>query len=232
MNRRCRRPLPLLVVAVLGLGACGGEPTYAELARPLSAVRTATAPSSPTKDSHGTTGQAPRSQATATLVAPSLEPTAPPSATRDPDPTRTSNPPDSEPSEPPSDAERLAELAAEVVELTNAERVAEGCAELRPDDRLREAALAHSSDMAERDYLSHVSPEGDGPGDRAAAAGYQRWSGENIARGYATAEDVVDGWMDSEGHRKNILSCDSAAIGVGVAEGDQGPYWTQLFGYE
>ncbi|WP_165368304.1 CAP domain-containing protein [Phytoactinopolyspora endophytica] len=124
-------------------------------------------------------------------------------------------------------------MGERVVELTNAERQANGCdVDLRPDERLDEAAQGHSVDMAERNYMSHTSPEGEGPGDRAEAAGYPRWSGENIAMGYATAEAVVDGWMNSEGHRANILNCDSAAIGVGVAEGDEGIYWTQLFGHE
>ena len=87
--------------------------------------------------------------------------------------------------------------------------------------------------MAARDYFDHESPEGDGPGDRAAAQGYPDWSGENIAMGYATAESVVAGWMDSRGHRRNILECGSVAIGVGAVDsGDpqRGIYWTQMFG--
>jgi uncharacterized protein YkwD len=127
----------------------------------------------------------------------------------------------------------MAPLEYEVVVLTNAERAADGCdVALRVDERLVAAAQGHSADMAERDYFDHDSPEGDGPGDRTAAEGYTEWSGENVALGYATAEAVMEGWMDSKGHRRNILNCDSVAIGVGAVDSDRGIYWTQVFGYE
>jgi uncharacterized protein YkwD len=125
----------------------------------------------------------------------------------------------------------MSEREAEVVALTNKERANEGCdTPLRIDDRLVAAAQGHSADMAARDYFSHTSPEGDGPGERTAAEGYPEWSGENIALGYPTAAAVVRGWMKSDGHRANILSCDSVAIGVGAADSDKGIYWTQVFG--
>jgi uncharacterized protein YkwD len=102
---------------------------------------------------------------------------------------------------------------------------------LRVDDRLVAAARGHSADMAARDYFEHESPEGEGPGERAAAEGYSDWSGENIARGQPTAEAVVAAWMDSQGHRRNILDCDSKATGVGAVDsGERGIYWTQMFG--
>jgi uncharacterized protein YkwD len=118
------------------------------------------------------------------------------------------------------------------VHLTNEERAESGCnTPLRVDDRLVAAAQGHSADMAARNYFSHTSPEGLGPGDRTAAQGYPQWSGENIAVGYPTAADVVAGWMDSEGHRANILNCDSVAIGVGAVDSaGNGIYWTQVFG--
>ncbi|MBD0293379.1 MAG: CAP domain-containing protein [Jiangellaceae bacterium] len=126
----------------------------------------------------------------------------------------------------------MAALAAEVVKLSNAERDKAGCdAPLRVDDRLVAAARGHSEDMAARDYFDHVSPEGDGPGERTAAEGYPQWSGENLALGYSTAEDVVAGWMRSDGHRRNILNCDSVAVGVGAADSEKGIYWTQIFGF-
>jgi uncharacterized protein YkwD len=87
--------------------------------------------------------------------------------------------------------------------------------------------------MATNDYFSHTAPDGSTFVDRAVAAGYPRneAGGENIAMGYRTAADVMDGWMDSEGHRANILNCDFAAIGVGLARDSGGtPYWTQVFG--
>jgi uncharacterized protein YkwD len=119
-----------------------------------------------------------------------------------------------------------------VAALTNAEREKAGCPALRIDERLRQAARGHSEDMAAQDYFSHDSPQGTTPWDRAEAAGYPDPSGENIARGYPDARSVVEAWMNSPGHRANILNCDSKAVGVGVAlNTENGPYWTEMFGY-
>uniref|UniRef100_UPI001C0C1835 CAP domain-containing protein n=1 Tax=Cellulosimicrobium cellulans TaxID=1710 RepID=UPI001C0C1835 len=118
-----------------------------------------------------------------------------------------------------------AEVTA-VVELTNAERAAAGCAPLVLDARLTAAAQLHSEDMLAQGYFDHTSLDGRSPWDRAKAQGYANPSGENIAKGQRTAEEVVRAWMDSPGHRANILSCDSTEIGVGYAGG----VWTQLFG--
>lgn len=117
-------------------------------------------------------------------------------------------------------------VAEEVVRLTNAEREENGCDPLRVDDRLTEAAQDHSDDMAARDYMAHETPEGVGPAERARQAGYDAFAGENVARGQRSAEAVVDAWMDSEGHRANILNCGSEAIGVGETDF----FWTQKFG--
>jgi uncharacterized protein YkwD len=121
----------------------------------------------------------------------------------------------------------------EVTALVNRERAAAGCGPLRTDERLRSAARAHSQDMAANDYFSHTGRNGSSFVDRIAAAGYPRneAGGENIALGYRTPEDVMDGWMNSAGHRANILNCDFKAIGVGLAQDSSGtPYWTQDFG--
>jgi uncharacterized protein YkwD len=119
-----------------------------------------------------------------------------------------------------------------VTELVNKERAKVGCSPLRTDERLRNAARAHSTDMAKQDYFSHVSKDGSSFVDRIARAGYPRQSAaaENIAVGYATAADVVKGWMNSDGHRKNILNCAHKAVGVGLAYRGKTPYWTQDFG--
>lgn len=85
--------------------------------------------------------------------------------------------------------------------------------------------------MAERDYFDHVTPEGVTPWDRARAEGYDEPAAENIARGQETPEEVVQAWMDSPGHRANILNCDYKAMGLGVVYGDGGPWWTQMFGF-
>ncbi|WP_460958252.1 CAP domain-containing protein [Parasphingorhabdus pacifica] len=118
---------------------------------------------------------------------------------------------------------------ARVVELVNEERAAAGCGALAPDGRLAEASNLHSSDMSDRDYFSHTSPEGDTFVQRAERAGYPSPGAENIAQGHTSAEQVVDGWMGSQGHRENILDCSLRTIGVGVDH--DGWYWTQVFGY-
>ena len=119
----------------------------------------------------------------------------------------------------------------QVLELTNAQRAAAGCPALRSDSRLASAARSFSADMAARNYFSHTSPEGGVLADRANSVGYPwRGLGENIAAGYASAESVVSGWMNSPGHRANILNCDYKDLGVGYATRGTVAYWTQEFG--
>ncbi|MEW1825792.1 CAP domain-containing protein [Streptomyces sp. NPDC088196] len=126
----------------------------------------------------------------------------------------------------------LARTATEVVDLTNAERARAGLRALAVDPLLTAAAQAHSTDMVARAFYSHTSPDGSQPWDRAAAAGSRRRTiGENIACGQRSAAEVVEGWMNSPGHRANILKPDFTHIGIGFAGGGQnGTYWTQLFG--
>ncbi|MEV5825649.1 CAP domain-containing protein [Spirillospora sp. NPDC052242] len=119
-----------------------------------------------------------------------------------------------------------------VIELTNDERADAGCGPLRTDERLMTAAERHSADMAANDYFSHTSQNGDTPWDRMEAAGYSSPGAENIAKGYGSAEAVVRGWMNSPGHRRNILNCDLRAIGVGMVDGPGGKLWTQNFGWK
>ncbi|MYZ39833.1 MULTISPECIES: CAP domain-containing protein, partial [unclassified Streptomyces] len=103
---------------------------------------------------------------------------------------------------------------------------------LADDPRLASAAQAYSADMAARAFYSHTSPEGLAPWDRAAAAGAtHRGIGENIACGQRSPREVVTGWMNSPGHRANILKPDFTHLGIGFAGGGPaGTYWTQLFG--
>lgn len=121
--------------------------------------------------------------------------------------------------------------AQQVTVLVNAERAKEGCEPVRANGLLNDAAQGHSADMSARDYFSHTSPEGTDPGDRITAAGY-RWStyGENIAKGQRTPADVMRAWMNSPGHRANILNCSFKEIGVGRVDSAGGPVWTQNFG--
>ncbi|MFF9817565.1 sigma-70 family RNA polymerase sigma factor [Streptomyces sp. NPDC014006] len=121
--------------------------------------------------------------------------------------------------------------ASQVIALVNRERQAAGCAPVTQDSRLTNAAQAHSDDMAARNYFEHNSPDGTDPGQRITAAGY-RWStyGENIAKGQQTPDAVMTSWMNSPGHRANILNCSFRNLGVGIHQGDGGPWWTQDFG--
>ncbi|MCP9953043.1 CAP domain-containing protein [Actinomadura madurae] len=119
-----------------------------------------------------------------------------------------------------------------VVTLTNAERAKNGCKALRIDQRLVVAARKHSADMAANNYFDHTSRNGDSPWKRMEDAGYPSPGAENIAKGYPTAAAVVKGWMNSPGHRANILNCGLRAVGVGKASGPGGPLWTQNFGWK
>jgi len=123
-------------------------------------------------------------------------------------------------------------VLGEVVDRTNAERARHGLRALTVDRRLAAAAHAHSADMVQRGFFAHESPDGRQVWDRAVAAGYAyRKVAENIAAGQRSAEEVVRGWMESPGHRANILDGDLTQIGVGRAEGGSyGVYWTQVFG--
>jgi uncharacterized protein YkwD len=118
----------------------------------------------------------------------------------------------------------------QVLTLVNQARASAGCAPLVADSALAAVARAHSADMRDRDYFAHDTPEGLSPFDRAERAGVGYARAENIAYGQRDAAAVMEDWMDSSGHRANILDCKLTKLGVGVAEGPGGPWWTQLFG--
>lgn len=120
---------------------------------------------------------------------------------------------------------------AEVITLVNKERAAAGCSPLTANARLTRAAEDYSDVMARSGVMSHTGPDGSTMTTRVEAAGYA-WStlGENIARGQSDAAAVMDAWMNSPGHRANILNCSFKEIGVGLHSGDGGPWWTQNFG--
>lgn len=116
----------------------------------------------------------------------------------------------------------------EVVELTNAERAKHGLSALQIDETLSKVAREKSRDMAANGYFSHQSPTYGSPFDMMKQYGVDyRTAGENIAKGQTTPEQVVNGWMNSEGHRANILNGNYTHIGVGYVE--QGNHWTQQF---
>ncbi|MDJ1132537.1 CAP domain-containing protein [Streptomyces iconiensis] len=128
-----------------------------------------------------------------------------------------------------SDPETAAER--EVLALVNQERAKEGCKPVRADGDLAELAAGFSEDMAKRGFFAHTSPDGKSPWDRAEALGISDLGGENIARGQANAQSVMDSWMNSPGHKANILNCDYRTMGVGAHFAEGGPWWTQDFGF-
>lgn len=130
----------------------------------------------------------------------------------------------------PSSPTAIAE--AEVLELVNEERRDAGCRSVKADSDLADLAGDFSRDMAVQGFFSHLSPDGADPWDRAEDAGILDLGGENIARGQPDAEAVMEAWMDSPGHRANILNCEYRTLGVGAyLSGNDGPWWTQNFGY-
>jgi uncharacterized protein YkwD len=126
-------------------------------------------------------------------------------------------------------AKNASRVEAAVVCLVNAERQKRGRMALTVNGALTNAARAHSRDMARRHYFDHVTPTGRTPTQRIRAAGYKgKFTGENIAYGAGTAGRVMSMWMQSTPHRRNILSANYDAIGVGSA--NPGDYFTQVFG--
>jgi uncharacterized YkwD family protein len=119
----------------------------------------------------------------------------------------------------------------QVVELVNIERQKNGLSALTLSSSISDVARAKSQDMATNNYFAHQSPTYGSAGDMLTDFGIT-WSawGENIASGQMTPEAVVTAWMNSTGHRANILSSSFTKIGVGYATNSNGtPYWTQMF---
>lgn len=122
----------------------------------------------------------------------------------------------------------ISAFEAKVIDLTNEQRRKNGLSNLQPDTALSNVAQEKSNDMQAKNYFSHTSPTYGSPFDMMRDFGVTYNSaGENIAMGQRSAEEVVNAWMNSEGHRKNILSPNFTHIGVGHTS--QGNYWTQMF---
>ena len=115
-----------------------------------------------------------------------------------------------------------------VLELVNAERAKYGLTALQMDESVRKVARIKSSDMSQNNYFSHTSPTYGTPFEMLKSYGISyRSAGENIAAGYTSPEAVVKGWMNSSGHRANILNASYTHIGIGYEA--SGHYWTQMF---
>lgn len=121
-----------------------------------------------------------------------------------------------------------ATVEEEVLRLVNVERAAEGLAPLTMDWQLARVAKAKSQDMYDKKYFSHTSPTYGSPFDMMKQFGISyKAAGENIAKGQTSAKQVVDAWMNSAGHRANIMSKDYTHIGIGYVK--NGHHWTQMF---
>lgn len=240
-RRRRRNAVVASVIAVAALGT-GGAAVHLSTGDSDEATRMASAPSA---------------DAPATTVSSDPSPSLSPSASDSPSPSRSASPtatktkakpkpkktatasgrPSAVPSShttrpaPAPPAPSPASDAQRVLALVNSERAKEGCAPVSANAQLTTAAQRHSEDMAAHDYFSHTSQDGSGPGDRITATGY-RWStyGENIAKGQRTPADVMNSWMNSPGHRANILNCAFKELGVGIQDSSGGIVWTQDFG--
>ncbi|NEA68756.1 CAP domain-containing protein [Streptomyces sp. SID12488] len=186
-----------------------------------------TSPSSPSP-SQSTASAAPTTKAPPKKSA--VTPSEAPKTTPSPTPTQTKETSRQQTSAPITVSAQAA-AEAEVLQLVNEERAKVGCSAVSANSALRDLAEAFSEDMAARDFFDHTDPDGLSPWDRADKAGITSLGGENIARGQADAAAVMEAWMNSPGHKANILNCDFKTLGVGVHLGTGGPWWTQDFGY-
>ncbi|MFG3657896.1 CAP domain-containing protein [Streptomyces sp. NPDC047706] len=184
--------------------------------------------------SPSTSSAKPTTKAPAAPETPSRKPSATPSpkdpAPR-PTPSRTPSKVPAQQTTPPVTISPETAAEAEVLKLVNDERAQAGCSPLAASSALAGLAGDYSEAMAEQGFFDHTDPSGRTPWDRAEAAGISNLAAENIARGQADAAAVMEAWMNSPGHRANILNCDFRTLGVGVHYGSGGPWWTQNFGY-
>ena len=128
----------------------------------------------------------------------------------------------------PQVSSAVTSFESEVIRLVNEIRVQNGLKPLTANWELSRVARHKSQDMRDQGYFSHTSPTYGTPFQMIKSFGLSfRTAGENIAKGYATPQAVVNGWMNSSGHRANILNASYTQIGVGYV--GQGHYWTQMF---
>lgn len=212
---------------------CGGtvSPTYAPTAAPTQNPDTLPT-AQPTEIPLPDTTPIPTSEPAPTntpTAAPTLTPTAAPTVT--PTATPTAAPtltPTAAPTQAPSG---LSAMEQEVFALVNSERAKNGLSALSWADDVAAVARAHSSDMINRGFFSHTNPDGESPFDRLKNNGISyRTAAENIAYGQKTPADVMNAWMNSSGHRANILNKNVTELGVGAVKNNNGTiYWTQVF---
>lgn len=149
-------------------------------------------------------------------------------APQTPAPKQPQKKPQPTPQPTPQPSGNISEIESRVIELTNLERRRNGLQDVQPDQALSGVAREKSNDMQRNQYFSHTSPTYGSPFDMMRDMGVTyNAAGENIAMGQSTPEQVVQAWMNSPGHRKNMLSPNYSHIGVGY--NPNGHYWTQMF---
>jgi uncharacterized protein YkwD len=154
------------------------------------------------------------------------------------DPEEPPAPPSEDPiddKQPPvGDGSAILPQEQEVVRLLNQERSRHGLSPVTHNSQLHAAATRHSQDMAENGFLSHTGSDGSSPFERMHQAGYQyKIAAENVAAGQSSAEAVIKAWMNSSGHRQNMLTAGFCDVGVGYDYNSNSTfrhYWTMKLG--
>jgi uncharacterized protein YkwD len=118
-------------------------------------------------------------------------------------------------------------MEGQIIKMVNDQRSKRGLTPVRINHRLNEAARRHAADMVSKDYFSHTSIDGTKFATRVKHAGYACPAAENIAMGQLSEGEVMTGWMNSPGHRKNVLLRKAKEMGVARVENT----WVQVFGY-
>jgi len=122
-------------------------------------------------------------------------------------------------------------LASEIAAGLNANRRANGHAPLQFSRRLGRAAMTHACDMGVNNFFDHRGSDGSTSQRRVQATGYRDCIvAENIAWGYPRSEQIINGWMNSPGHRRNMLHPRIEEYGIGISQGPKGPYWVLVVG--
>ncbi len=232
-----------VVTAALVAGCSGASTTLTSGGAPAPAQVAATAAPAPMPSVTSSSSRPVKSATTTprpSTTTAAAQPTAKRSTTaapRRPQPrVKPSSKPTTKPSSKPAPPATggLNSAEAEGLRLVNVERAKAGCGALRSNAILLGVARAHSRDMGVKGYFDHNSQDGRSPFDRMRAAGYRgNLMAENIAAGQRTAAAVMSSWMNSPGHRANILNCGFKVIGMGAVTVQGSPmriYWTQNFG--
>ena len=188
-----------------------------------------TTPQQKPESTPSTPSTTPQQKPESTPSTPSTTPQQKPESTPSTPSTNPEQKPESTPEQKPSTD--FSSYQQQVLDLVNAERTKRGISALTLDSNLSSVATKKSQDMVNKNYFDHTSPTYGSPFDMMKQFGISyRTAGENIAKGQKNPQEVVTAWMNSEGHRKNILNPNFTNLGVGIAKDSKGTtYWTQMF---